>query len=38
VGSPEVYAGIAAVLLGDRPASGQLPVPVGEFPIGHGIG
>jgi beta-N-acetylhexosaminidase len=38
VGSPEVYAGIAAVLLGARPASGQLPVPVGEFPIGHGIG
>jgi beta-N-acetylhexosaminidase len=38
VGSPEVYQGIATVLLGDRPATGRLPVPVGEFPIGHGAG
>ncbi|WP_162605919.1 glycoside hydrolase family 3 protein [Jiangella aurantiaca] len=38
VGSPEVYTGIATVLLGDRPATGRLPVPVGGFPIGHGSG
>jgi beta-N-acetylhexosaminidase len=37
VGSPEVYTAIAAVLLGDRPATGRLPVPVGDFPIGHGL-
>ena len=38
VGSPEVFSGLAAVLLGDRPAAGRLPVPVGDFPIGHGAG
>jgi beta-N-acetylhexosaminidase len=38
VGSPEVYTGVATVLLGDRPATGRLPVPVGDFPIGHGSG
>jgi beta-N-acetylhexosaminidase len=38
VGSPEVFTGLAAVLLGDRPAAGRLPVPVGVYPIGHGIG
>jgi beta-N-acetylhexosaminidase len=38
VGSPEVYTGIAAVLLGDRPPTGRLPVPVGDYPIGHGLG
>jgi beta-N-acetylhexosaminidase len=38
VGSPEVYTAVATVLLGDRPALGHLPVPVGDFPIGHGVG
>ena len=38
VGSPEVFTALAAVLLGDAPATGRLPVPVGDFPIGHGAG
>lgn len=38
VASPEVYTGIAAVLLGDRAPTGRLPVPVGNLPIGYTFG
>jgi beta-N-acetylhexosaminidase len=38
VGSPEVYLAAAAVMLGDRVPTGRLPVPVGDFPIGYGLG